>query len=171
LGVRGPKLLKLAGKIADGVILSGPRTYLEKAIALVKEGMVESERARRNFRFVLWVPTILIDKETDLKLVKRTVAFVLADTPRKVLEMAELNYDKIREIKIVFQRHGLARASQLVSQEIIDEVAIFRTSRQISEAFAAFEKFGFHETVFGPPYGADPEKALVELAKTWRELS
>jgi 5,10-methylenetetrahydromethanopterin reductase len=171
LGVRGPKLLKLTGEIADGVILSGPRIYLEKAIAIVKEGFVKSQRARKNFRLVLWVPTILIEKENDLKLVKRTVAFVLADTPRKVLEMAELDYDKIKEIKIVFQRHGVVEASQLVTQDLIDEAAIFGASRQICEAFAAFEKFGVHEAVFGPPYGVDPEKALVELAQTWRELS
>ena len=170
LGVRGPKLLKLAGEIADGVILSGPRTYLEKAIALVSEDVVKSQRARRNFRFVLWVPTILIDEESDLKLVKRTVAFVLADTPRKVLEMAELDYDKIKEIKTVFQRHGLAEASQLVTQELIDEAAIFGTSIQICEAFMTFEKFGVHEVVFGPPYGVDPERALAELAQTWRQL-
>ncbi|MFV2040422.1 MAG: LLM class flavin-dependent oxidoreductase [Candidatus Hydrothermarchaeales archaeon] len=35
MGVRGPHMLELAGRIADGVILSGPRGYVEKAVEIV----------------------------------------------------------------------------------------------------------------------------------------
>ena len=167
-GVRGPKLLKLAGEIADGIILSGPRTYLRKAISMVREGLDKSQRATKNFRFVMWVPTILVEQPSDLNLVRRTVALVLADTPRRVLEMSELDYDKIRKIKTVYQSHGIAKASQLVTQDLINEASVFGTSKEICEAFASFGKLGVHEAVFGPPFGADSKKALTELAELWR---
>jgi 5,10-methylenetetrahydromethanopterin reductase len=171
LGVRGPRLLKLAGKIADGVILSGPRTYLKKAVTLVRSGVEKSRRPTRNFRFVVWVPTILTGKQCDLNLVKQTVAFVLADTPKKVLEMAELNYDEIEKIKMVYQRHGIFKASELVTEDLIEEVAIHGSSKQMCEAFGSVERLGVQEAVFGPPYGADPQSALAKLTHAWRRSS
>ncbi len=35
MGVRGPLMLELAGRVADGVSLSGPRDYIEKAVEIV----------------------------------------------------------------------------------------------------------------------------------------
>jgi len=170
-GVRGPKLLKLAGKTADGIILSGPKTYLKKAITIVKDGVEKSPRPTRNFRFVVWVPTILTETHRDLSLVKRTVAFVLADTPRKVLEMAELNHDDNEKIKNVYHRFGIAKASELVTNDLIEEVAMHGNSRQMCEAFESLERLGVQEAVFGPPYGVDPQSALIKLSHTWRRSS
>jgi 5,10-methylenetetrahydromethanopterin reductase len=41
LGVRGPQMLKLAGRIADGVILSGPFDYLRYAIEVIDKASTE----------------------------------------------------------------------------------------------------------------------------------
>jgi len=170
-GVRGPKLLKLAGEIADGVILSGPKTYLKKAITIVKESIKKSPQPTRNFRLVVWVPTILTETHRDLNLVKQTVAFVLADTPRKVLEMAQLNFDENEKIKRIYHRFGIAKASELVTEDLIEEVAIHGNSKQMCEAFESLEKLGVQEVVFGPPYGANSQSALTKLAHAWRRPS
>jgi len=170
-GVRGPKLLKLAGEIADGVILSGPKTYLQKAVKLVSSSIRKSPQPTRNFQFVVWIPTMLIEKPKDLNIVKRTVAFVLADTPRKVVEMAELNQDRVENIKKTFRDHGLEKALQLVTRDLIEEATIHGNSRQICDAFKSFEKLGVQEVIFGPPYGANPEAAVTKLAKTWSRFS
>lgn len=170
-GVRGPKLLKLAGEIADGVILSGPKTYLKKAVELVKDSVKKSPQLARNFQFVVWVPTILVEKKSDLNLVKRSVAFVLADTPKKVLEMAEINYDEIEEIKQFSRNYETTKASRLVTEDLIEEVAIYGNARQICETFESLEKVGVQEVVFGPPYGTNPKTAITELARAWRRLT
>ncbi|GBE57030.1 MAG TPA: LLM class flavin-dependent oxidoreductase [Euryarchaeota archaeon] len=49
MGVRGPRMLELAGRVADGVILSGPRGYIEKAIEIV-DGASNGRRVEK----VLW---------------------------------------------------------------------------------------------------------------------
>jgi len=166
-GVRGPKLLMLAGEIADGVILSGPKTYLMKAASLVRTSLQKRPEASRDFPFVVWVPTILTEKPGDLKLVKRIVAFVLADTPKKVLEMAELNLNEIEKIKLAFRNEGISKASRMVTEGLIEEIAIHGNPTQICEAFKQLEKLGVQEVVFGPPYGSNPEAALTKLAQTW----
>lgn len=170
-GVRGPKLLRLAGEVGDGVILSGPKTYIKKAIHIVQEGIRKSERPARNFQFVLWVPTVLVEKLGDLTLVKNTIVFVLADTPREVLELAGLKSDEVNEIREVYQKHGIARASKLVTPILLEEFVIHGDSRQILENFEAFEKSGINEVVFGPPYGASPQTAVNKLAESWRRHS
>lgn len=170
-GVRGPKLLKLAGEIADGIILSGPRTYLEKAIRLVRNSVEKSQESTRSFHYVVWVPTILIEKQSDLNLVKRTVAFVLADTPNKVLKMAELNLNRIGEIRTVCQQSGIEKAALRVTSDLINEVAVHGSAKQICETFHSLERLGIHEVVFGPPYGVNLEEAIMKLGQAWSGFS
>jgi len=170
-GVRGPKLLKLAGEIADGVILSGPKTYIKKATCLVRKSIQNSLQPARKFKFVVWTPTIQTEKQRDLNLLKRTVAFVLADTPRTVVEMAELNTTEVEKIKNAFHHHGISKASRFVTKGLIEEVAIQGNPRQICEAFKSLERFGVQEVVYGPPYGAQPEIAITQLAQSWRRFT
>jgi 5,10-methylenetetrahydromethanopterin reductase len=50
LGVRGPKMLELAGRVADGVILSGPKGYIRKAVEIVDD----ASNGQRKVKKVLW---------------------------------------------------------------------------------------------------------------------
>lgn len=170
LGARGPKMLKLAGEIADGIILSGPKTYLGKAIKLVKGSIENSPHPERNFSFVVWIPTILTKKPSELDLVQKVAASVLVDTPRKVLEMAELDYGQIETILRVYRRNGLAKVAKLVGRDLIEEVAIHGNSKKVCQAFKLFEKMGVNEVVFGPPYGVNSQATLTELARAWRRF-
>jgi 5,10-methylenetetrahydromethanopterin reductase len=168
LGVRGPKLLELAGEIADGAILSGPKNYLTKAVDQVKKGMRRSEKPERAFKLVVWVPTMVTETKQDVNLVKKIVAIVLADTPTNVLEMAELDTEKVTGIKKAFQRFGVEKAARLVTEELIRETTIHGSSQQICDAFESLEDLGVDEVVFGPPYGANRERAMRQLAEAWR---
>ncbi|MCK4566545.1 MAG: LLM class flavin-dependent oxidoreductase, partial [Candidatus Thorarchaeota archaeon] len=71
-GVRGPQMLKLAGKIADGVILSGPIDYIKNAI-----DVVDKAASSREVEKVVWLPTIPTFKGCSEKLAKRVVALVI----------------------------------------------------------------------------------------------
>lgn len=37
MGVRGPRMLELAGRLADGVLLSGPLGYVKEAVRIIDE--------------------------------------------------------------------------------------------------------------------------------------
>lgn len=170
-GVRGPKMLRLAGQIADGVILSGPKTYLRKTVKLVKASIGSSEQPTRKFRFVAWVPTMLVENPNELDYLRRTVAFVLADTPSQVLEMAELDHEQAAKLKEVYRSSGALKAASLVTEDLAEEMAVYGAAAQICDSFKLLEKHGFHEAVFGPPFGVDNERAVVELARAWRQLT
>jgi hypothetical protein len=96
---------------------------------------------------------------------------VLADTPREVLELAGLRQENVNEIREVYQKRGIFRASRLISRNLLDEIAVHGDSRRILEEFEALSESGIDEFVFGPPYGVRPEEAVNELAEFWRGSS
>lgn len=86
LGVRGPKLLALAGEMADGVIFSGPRRYLEEAMKIVDAAAAENGRDPGDIERVLWNAFVLTTGRDDLKLAKETVRAMLGSMPSYALE-------------------------------------------------------------------------------------
>lgn len=169
-GVRDLKLLALAGEIAEGVILSGPKRYIEKAVAIVDQGLRKRRRRRRSFRFVVWVPTVIIDKKSDLKLAREAVATVLADTPKAVLEMAGIAQEMVKPIKAMMAEKGVNGASRIIAEDLLREVAIYGSPEEVALDLRSLEKYGIDEAVFGPPYGREPAKAIGEMAQVWKRL-
>jgi len=169
-GVREPELLALAGETADGVILSGPRKYIEKAVAIVDEGLRKGKRSRRSFRVVVWVPTVIVAKKSDVNSARQEVATALADTPKAVLEMADIAQERVKPIKAVMAEKGVNGASRIVAEDLLQEVAIYGSPEEIALDLRSLEKYGIDEAIFGPPYGRKPVKAIEEMAQAWKKL-
>ncbi len=81
MGVRGPKMLKLAGRIADGVILSGPKRYIEKAVEIV-----ESASEDRIVKKVLWNAFYLGDNP---ELVSQITSVMMESMPAFAIKQME----------------------------------------------------------------------------------
>lgn len=105
---RGPRLLELAGRQADGVILT-VKPDLGAALSLVEEAAAAAGRGDPD-RFYLG--RICYTQEL-LEGQRRTLSFVLMDSPRRVLESLGLRPD---EIAVVEQAAG---ANQ---PELVDEL-------------------------------------------------
>jgi len=170
-GVRGPKLMTLAASIADGVILSGPRQFVEKSIELIKEKRNSLNLSFDKFHFVLWVPTILIRKNEDLEIVKKTVAIVALDTPDHILEMSGINKSEIFLIRSEMKAHGIEKVAEKIPDRIIDLLCISGDADEICDKFKLYSSLGIQEVVFGPPYGKDARKSMAQVAQTWSKNS
>ncbi|MCW4043559.1 MAG: LLM class flavin-dependent oxidoreductase [Candidatus Bathyarchaeota archaeon] len=170
-GVRGPKLMTLAASIADGVILSGPRQFVEKSIKLIKEKRNSLNLSSEKFHFVLWVPTILIRKNEDLEIVKKTVAIVALDTPDHILEMSGINKSEIFLIRSEMKDHGIEKVAEKIPDRIIDLLCISGDADEICDKFESYSSLGIQEVVFGPPYGKDARKSMAQIAQTWSKNS
>jgi len=169
-GVRGPRLLALAGEVADGVILSGPKRYMEKAVTIVDQGLRRRRRRMKSFRFIVWVPTVIVEKKSDLYLAREAVATVLADTPDAVLEMADIAEERVKPIKAMMAEKGVKRASRLVAEDLLDEVAIYGSPEQVALDLRSLEKYRIDEAIFGPPYGRAPAEAIGKMVQAWKKL-
>lgn len=149
LGGRGPGVLKLAGRLADGVILNGPHTYLEGALEMV-------ERARRQegidrCETTVWLTLAPPDPAGDGGLAKKFTARILRDLTPQVLRMARLDPVLAAEILEADSWRGLGEASKLVPDGLVEEFLV--TPRTAGGLLRRFEGQGVGEVIFGPPMG------------------
>jgi len=167
LGVRAPRLLTQAADIADGVILSGPKRYIEEAIKLVRGRRAASGLSNSRFSFVLWVPTVMLQDGSDLELAKKAVSIVVSDTPDAVLDMAGIPRDEVEVIKGDIVKHGLEEAAENISNKLVNQFCISGDAEGICKIFRNYIGLGVDEVVFGLPYGRDPKDAISQIAETW----
>ena len=166
-GVRGPKLMTLAAAISDGVILSGPREFVENSIKLIKDKQKSLNISSEKFHFTLWVPTILIRKKEDIEIVKKTVAIVALDTPDNILEMSGINKREISLIRSEMKSHGIQKVAEKIHSQIINTLCISGDADEICDKFESYSSLGIQEVVFGPPYGKDARESMTQIAQTW----
>jgi len=167
LGVRGPKLLRLAGRIGDGVILSGPLGYLEKAMKIVR---AQTNPSRSRVTTVVWVPTMIVRTRADWKLARSVAATVIGDTPPEVLEMADISMDGVAQVQRKTKEGNYAAASKLVTRRIVNNFTISGDVRKVVQDFRLLEKLGADEIVFGPPYGSSEIRSIQEVVREWERV-
>jgi 5,10-methylenetetrahydromethanopterin reductase len=141
LGVRGSQMLALAGEVADGVILSGPTTYLEEAMKIVDTAAKIRGRDPGEVDRVVWNPFILVEKKEDINLAWSMVKIMLPSMPSMALKQVK----------------GLRR------EEVLQKLCIYGRLEEIAEQLSEYSSMGFSEVIVGPPYGRDPEKILQVL--------
>lgn len=164
-GVRGPRLLELVSRFADGVLLSGPRSYLESAVKIVRRS--RSETSGEELVIAAWFPFILKGFRYSVGQLRRSVAMILGDTPVQALQMSDLPMKRCERIRRFVARRNLGAASKLVDDEIIDEVYMRGRSRSICAEIRAMENLGIDEVVAGPPLTENWVHASRELIESW----
>lgn len=169
LGVRGPQLLRLAGRVADGVILSGPLGYIEKALEIVRAEAI-ARPLRTRLRTVVWLPTLVVRKKADKDLARVVAATVIADTPPAVLEMGRIPDSDVKNVREKARERNYIRASRQVSDELLDKFLVSGDATRIAEVLRSLGKLGADEVVFGPPYGADMVHSIREVIGAWERL-
>jgi 5,10-methylenetetrahydromethanopterin reductase len=163
LGVRGPKMLNLTGKIADGVILSGPFDYLRYAIKMVDDAAEEAGREKRDVEKVIWVPTIPTFKGIKEKVARRVVALVIADTPDAVLDMLTIDREKVNRVREAVAASSPNEGAEVIDDELLDVFSISGTKEHMVDRFEDIASIGATEVVLGPPFSGDWRDALVEI--------
>lgn len=163
LGVRGPQMLKLAGQLADGVILSGPLDYLKIAGEIVDKSAVAAGRHPNSVEKVAWLPTIPTFKGGEEKLAKKVVSIVVADTPDPVLDMLSIDRARIDRLRTAVAESGPSGGIPHVDQEIMDMFAISGNCEQMVDRFDALGEIGMTEVVLGPPFSGDWRGAMSAI--------
>jgi len=164
-GVRGPQMLKLTGKIADGVILSGPREYLRYAIDTIDKIASEREKNKKEIEKVVWLPTISTFKGGSEKLARQVVALVVADTPEQVLDMLDVDRERADRIREVVAASGPKAGAELIDEQFIDTFAISGSKEHMVDRFEEIHKLGATEVVLGPPFSGEWRQAMTDIFK------
>jgi 5,10-methylenetetrahydromethanopterin reductase len=170
LGVKGPRALALAAEVADGVqcsILASP--------AHVRRIRASTARARRDFKVIAYVPVAVADDGARARAVTRPlVAYYLGLLHgQSILEDAGIPAARTQPLREAFIA-GHTGAADLVTDDLLDAMAITGTPAQCHKALARWAEAGLDAVIAVVPEGADLARQIEwigrELSPAWKEL-
>ncbi len=165
LGVRGPKMLELVGEVADGAVLSGPIDYLRDAVQRIDRSAKNSGRRGNRIEKVAWLPTIPTFKGGKENLAKRVVALVVADMPQQVIDMLDVDKERLHKLRAAVAKSGPDEGMPHVDQELIDMFSISGSKEHMVDRFDLLAEIGLTEVVLGPPFSGNWREATEEIFK------
>lgn len=170
LAASGPKLLRMAGAVADGAIMSlGPSTnVLKAAISELNAGAVQASRNPDELYKVSWNALSISENRNDaIKEAKAYVAQILspqhsdripdwADIPRHDALKVRHAYDETKHLD------STATAISLVTDEMVDKLCIAGTLEDCRRKVATLEGSGVNQVSFLTMSRSEDKPNLVE---------
>ena len=169
IAASGPKMLELAGRIADGIILlvGIDDNYIRLAKERIDAGAKAANRDPHEIELVLWVPCSVSErvpakdavKSHVARIVKHPLPFLLDPREQKVLEKIRQAYD--------YYQHMEQKASQaqVIPDWLVDKFAIAGTRAECRAHVDRLKRTGINQIAI-IPYGAGGggrEETLTEF--------
>lgn len=147
----GPRMLKLAGEIADGVVLMNgvAPALIQAAIDIVREGERAAGRTEGATKVAVWAAC-----HPDRNAVKFNVArAILRKMPGPIDELTRQVADKVKDA-YTYQQHGHAEAefARLIPDELVPRFAFSGGTDAIAAQIAAIARLGADEVVLAIPF-------------------
>ncbi|MES2999631.1 MAG: LLM class flavin-dependent oxidoreductase [Pseudomonadota bacterium] len=167
----GPRMLKLAGRLADGVVLMNgvAPDLLQAAIDKVHEGAREVNRDPAEVKVVVWAAAHANDENPreSLNAVKYNIArAILRGMPGEIDELTRVTAEKVKAA-YNYAQHGSAEAdfASLIPDELVPRYAFAGTGADIKKQAQRLEGMGIDEIAFAVP-DASSFRSRDEVIKT-----
>ncbi len=167
MGAQGPKMLELAGRIADGVLInaSHPKDF-EFAIKQIEAGAKAAGRDPKSVDVGAYACfSIHKDAEKAKGAAKVVVAFIVAGSPDTVLQRHNIDIVAKKSIGDAIAKGDFAGLNNLVTDKMIDAFSICGTPTDCKAKVEALKKIGVTQIVAGSPIGPDKEAAIKLIGK------
>jgi 5,10-methylenetetrahydromethanopterin reductase len=176
---RGPQILKLAGQVADGVLIGSFATPPGVAYARehVDAGIKAAGRTASDVRLCSWLYVCVLDREDDPVPdgVKRGVSFAFWSSRKAMTDLVDTLSSDVTDAFRSFLREAphdwsaatMGELRRLIPRGILDSLAMVGTAAQIVERLRALETAGIEEVVIWPfpAAGQETEDLMLRLAK------
>jgi 5,10-methylenetetrahydromethanopterin reductase len=162
VGAQGPKMLALAGRMGDGVLINAchPRD-VEYAVSCVKEGATEAGRKLGEVDVAVYTAfSVHQDLKKANKAAVPPVSFIVAGCPPQLLERHGISVGKAGEIKEALKANDWGRAFGEVTPEMISAFSVCGTPEMCMERIAELLKSGITQFVVGSPIGLNIREAI-----------
>jgi 5,10-methylenetetrahydromethanopterin reductase len=164
VGAMGPRMLRLAGRLADGALpLLFPPGHYPVAAAQIAEGARQASRDPESLDVAacIWC-SVDDDAAKARRALAAKIAYYGASFSPYLLERASLTVADFEPIQRALSSRDPERATDLVTREMLS-LGVAGDVDDVSEACAGLVAAGARHISFGPPLGPDPERALTAL--------
>lgn len=163
IATRGPAILKLAGKIADGILVGSFATPpgIEYAKKHAEAGLAEAGRTWADVPLCSWVYVSILDSEDDPvpEAVKRGVSFAFWSSRAVLTEMLDelaggdvpdefRNF--LRDTPTDWSPAVMAELRRVIPRSLLNSLAIVGTAEQVARRLRELEAVGVSEAVIWP---------------------
>lgn len=162
IGAQGPMMLRLAGSIADGVLINGshPQDVVE-ALKHVRAGVEKAGRDLGELDIAAYTSLSVAEEEKEAKKAAiPVVAFIVAGSPPQILERHGISVGAAEEIKKKLAERRWGDAFSAVTERMIEAFSICGTPRECIEKIDAFFKLGVTQFVAGSPLGPKVRESI-----------
>ncbi|RYE08260.1 MAG: LLM class flavin-dependent oxidoreductase [Hyphomicrobiales bacterium] len=180
IATRGPAILKLAGTIADGILVGSFATPpgIEYAKKYAEEGLDASGRTWADVPLCAWIYVSVLDSEDDPvpEAVKRGVSFAFWSSRPVLTEMLDelaggdvpdefRNF--LRDTPTDWSPAVMAELRRVIPRSLLNSLAMVGTAPQIVERLKALRAVGVSEAVIWPfpKDGTTTEDFVSRLAR------
>jgi 5,10-methylenetetrahydromethanopterin reductase len=168
MGAQGPKMLELAGEVADGVLInaSHPRDF-EEAVKQIASGAKKAGRNPKDVDVAAYA-CFSIDKDAAkaVNAAKVVVAFIVAGSPDMVLQRHGIDVAAKAAIGGAIAKGDFgALMGGMVTPQMIDAFSICGTPEDCKTRINELLDIGVTQIVAGSPIGPDKEKAIKLIGK------
>jgi len=170
---RGPQILALGGRIADGVLVGSFATPpgIQYARQHIQTGLDDSGRTWNDIQLCSWIYVSVLDDEDEPvpDSIRRGVSFAFWSSRPVLSAMVDRLASDItflRDAPRSWAPDVMAELRRLIPRGVIDSLAIVGTTRQIVQRLQDLQRAGVQEVILWPfpKDGQDTEGLLAKIA-------
>src|SRR5262249_34528025 len=171
LAGRGPRMIELAGEIADGLITHGlAERYLKLVFERVAAGAATSGRSPGDCRVVV-MSHVAIDQDEQRArdaLRSRCLFMVGGEYAEENIPLYGLDPEEVGRVRQAVRRRD-RRASELITNQMVDAFAFAGPPEPIAERMVELAKIGVRSVILSP--GGDVDfQAIMGLGKAFEKV-
>jgi 5,10-methylenetetrahydromethanopterin reductase len=167
LGAQGPKMLELAGEIADGVLInaSHPKDF-EVAVKQIEKGASKAGRSMDEIDVGAYA-SFSIDKNAEKAKneAKIVVAFIVAGSPDAVLERHGIAKSDAENIASLIAKGDFGGLMGAVTDDMMDAFSVYGTPEDCMQRINELKEIGVTQLIAGSPIGPNKERSIKLIGK------
>ena len=167
IGAQGPKMLELAGAIADGVLInaSHPEDF-KFAVPVIRQGAEKAGRKQESVQISAYA-SFSADKDPAKAVAasKIVVAFIVAGSPENVLERHGIGMDQAKAISEAIARYDFKAAMDAVTAKMTEAFSVSGAPADCRTRVDELLGTGVTQIVVGSPIGPNKENAIKLIGK------
>ncbi|TFF85378.1 MAG: 5,10-methylenetetrahydromethanopterin reductase [Promethearchaeota archaeon] len=166
MGAQGPKMLALAGKVADGVLInaSHPKDF-DFAIGQIKKGAESAGRTMDDVEVTAYASFSADANSNEAKnAAKIVVAFITVGSPPVILERHGIKSENVQKINDALSKGDFGSVIAGVTPPMLEAFTIAGDADYCIDRIKGLEKIGVNQVVVGSPIGPKKEPAIKYIA-------
>jgi 5,10-methylenetetrahydromethanopterin reductase len=170
VAAQGRRMLELAGRICDGVLVNSANLpFLEESLKVVRQSAFSSGRQRVDVEVEV-LTSVHEDRSKAVKTVKPYAAVVLLGMPESWRERLGVGEELIAKLREAVVRGEWLRIHELMPDDSALSLSLAGSGAEVAKSISELPLELMDGLVFGGPLGPYPRRAISELMRALSKL-